>query len=377
MLLGLVLHCAANYVQAPLGWAWPFRDPNRSAIFDILIVVIHLFRMPAFFVIAGFFAALLYDRDGPDRFARNRARRVLLPLVLFWPVMMPLVGFGFIFSSRQVNGPSPFDHVQHGPFVRQPMLGHLWFLYYLAIFYAASLVVVPLATRVGARMAALHRLFRTVVTRTAGALVPGVVTALTMLPMDMPGLDTSPAILPAPRVLAAYSVFFAFGWLLHHHRDVIAGLGDRWKGALLAGAAMTLAHLAVLVARPAFSSAFAWHLTAIVLAGPAIWLLIFGITGVFVRYLAQPRPLLRYVSDASYWMYITHLAPAVWIPGLLAHVHAPAVVKFTIVLGATTLLTLVSYHYVVRSTVIGALLNGRRYPRALPVAAAARDGAVV
>ena len=30
--------------------------------------------------------------------------------------------------------------------------------------------------------------------------------------------------------------------------------------------------------------------------------------------------------------------------------------------------TLVSYHYLVRATAIGALLNGRRYPRGLPAA---------
>jgi glucan biosynthesis protein C len=41
-------------------------------------------------------------------------------------------------------------------------------------------------------------------------------------------------------------------------------------------------------------------------------------------------------------------------------------VKFSFVIGLTTLITLVTYHYFVRSTVIGELLNGRRYPRALP-----------
>src|ERR671911_846280 len=84
MLLGLVLHSAASYTQAPLGSLWPYHDPQTSVAFDLLIFFIHLFRMPVFFVVAGFFAALLYYRDGLAGFARNRVRRVLLPLVLFW-----------------------------------------------------------------------------------------------------------------------------------------------------------------------------------------------------------------------------------------------------------------------------------------------------
>jgi glucan biosynthesis protein C len=51
---------------------------------------------------------------------------------------------------------------------------------------------------------------------------------------------------------------------------------------------------------------------------------------------------------------------------MLVGVSLPAVVKFFIVLGVTTLVTVVTYHYFVRSTVIGWLLNGRKYPRALP-----------
>src|SRR5688500_12766151 len=64
MLLGLVLHSAASYTYTPLRDAWPFHDPPGLVAFEILLLFIHLFRMPAFFVVAGFFAALLYYRDG-------------------------------------------------------------------------------------------------------------------------------------------------------------------------------------------------------------------------------------------------------------------------------------------------------------------------
>ena len=37
-----------------------------------------------------------------------------------------------------------------------------------------------------------------------------------------------------------------------------------------------------------------------------------------------------------------------------------------ITMAVTTILTVVTYHFLVRSTAIGVLLNGKRYPRTLP-----------
>jgi hypothetical protein len=44
-------------------------------------------------------------------------------------------------------------------------------------------------------------------------------------------------------------------------------------------------------------------------------------------------------------------------------------VKFPLILGITAAVLLASYHYLVRSTFLGKLLNGRRYPRSLPLTA--------
>ena len=53
MLLGIVLHAAFPFL--------PWRssgDPDRP-IFDLLILFIHGFRMPLFFLLSGFFTAML------------------------------------------------------------------------------------------------------------------------------------------------------------------------------------------------------------------------------------------------------------------------------------------------------------------------------
>ena len=72
------------------------------------------------------------------------------------------------------------------------------------------------------------------------------------------------------------------------------------------------------------------------------------------------------MSDASYWLYLIHLPITAFVPGLLSGFQWSPFFKSGITLLVTTGVTLVTYHFLVRSTVIGVLLNGRRYPRALP-----------
>jgi glucan biosynthesis protein C len=363
MLLGLVLHSGASYIQAPVDWMWPYRDSHTSPFFNLLLAFIHLFRMPVFFVMAGFFAALLYDRDGPAGFVRNRAKRVLLPLVIFWPLVIPLTGLGFMFAARQVGGPMAWDVVSDLPPLKRPVLGHLWFLYDLLLFYAAALLVAPAASRISARVRQrVVDVFRAITTRRWGLLVLAGVTTITVMPMERPTIETSASLVPPARVVAAYTVFFAFGWLLYSQRDLVESFAARWRSTFAAGMVATLAYIMVLIARRSLDPMW-WHVSAVIAGAVAVWLLVFGITGAFVRYLSNPKPVVRYLADASYWMYLLHVVPITWCAGLLAGSDASAFAKFAVVFAVTVAMTLVTYHYFVRSTIVGVLLNGRRYSR--------------
>lgn len=82
--------------------------------------------------------------------------------------------------------------------------------------------------------------------------------------------------------------------------------------------------------------------------------------GLAMRYLSKPNPRIRYVSDASYWIYIIHLPVVMALQTAVAQVGLPWFVKYPLILLVAYPLTLVSYRYLVRYTFIGRLLNGRR-----------------
>jgi hypothetical protein len=64
-------------------------------------------------------------------------------------------------------------------------------------------------------------------------------------------------------------------------------------------------------------------------------------------------------------VYLLHLPLTVILPGLIADWNIPATFKFLFVVSITTVICFVTYHYLVRSTFIGAFLNGRRYTKKL------------
>src|SRR5258706_2777142 len=79
MLLGIVLHSATFYLAAPPPHVPIPTDPHTSLVMDAIFDLIHSFRMPTFFVLAGFFTALLVEKRGVAGAYRNRLARVAAP----------------------------------------------------------------------------------------------------------------------------------------------------------------------------------------------------------------------------------------------------------------------------------------------------------
>src|SRR5688500_9214473 len=143
LLLGVVLHGAAAFLAGFPIPMW-FDTPSDTGA-PILYYVIHMFRMSAFFLIAGFFARVLVERRGVKAFIKDRAKRVALPLVLFSIVVSLTTALGFMLGAL----PHGIDYLMSLVQTAQPQpgaaaapqadaaaalsgfnLGHLWFLYY-------------------------------------------------------------------------------------------------------------------------------------------------------------------------------------------------------------------------------------------------------
>ena len=131
MLLGIYLHVVVGYSG---DGHWPYIDPHPTGALNFTLGIIHAFRMPAFYVMAGFFGSLLWNGRGPASFIANRVKRVLLPFALFWSLLFPLMAAIVISLEQGTNRVVPA--FLSGALLKRLHPLHLWFLEYLLLLYA-------------------------------------------------------------------------------------------------------------------------------------------------------------------------------------------------------------------------------------------------
>ena len=139
MFSGILLHGSITYFSQLFSMEsiWP-TDSDQSLNLALLFDFIHTWRMPTFFLLAGFFAHMVIERRHFFYFFRDRLKRILLPLLIFGPIMALLLptiwlyGWKGYFSFRLVQ-----EVIQNTNDLGSSgeLIGHLWFLYYLSIMY--------------------------------------------------------------------------------------------------------------------------------------------------------------------------------------------------------------------------------------------------
>jgi len=356
---------------------WPLADNSPSVALGVLFFVIHMFRMTMFFLIAGFFGRMLLARDGVRAFVRNRTKRILVPLVVGWIVLFPLIvaamAWGAAKSGIALTPPAP---PAGGTFLAFP-LGHLWFLYVLLLIYAAALAAHWAFTRIIDRRGQIRsRVDGWLRMLVQGPFAPVLLaiplsTALSLTSgwgrwAGIPTPDQS--LVPNLPALIAFSTSFAVGWLLHRQPALLQIWDARWPVHLALAVVLTVTCLwqagvsptsAAVPGWPTFVYAFCYAL--------AVWTWTFAIIGIALRFFSQVSAVRRYVADASYWVYLVHLPVVFLLQAAMKDLPFHWSVKFPVLLAVALALLFSSYHYVVRFTFIGEVLNGRRHRRASTV----------
>lgn len=362
MLLGIVLHAGISFMTLNFGWV--ARDVSLHWTFDLMVGLIHGFRMQLFFFLAGFFARLLHERLGDAGFAKQRLKRIGLPFLLGLVTLIPLIGALWVWGLRQAK-PAAETLFQPEQKIDSIPIGHLWFLEYLLVCYALALVVVWLARRLPAIVfnqgdRAFDWLMRSPLK--ALVLVPPTFLCLWNGPMWGEVEQAGVSFFPTLRAVAYYGLFFGVGWWLHRRRHQLGELSRFLKSSLAFALLAMLIHGTVIISqpKPAQPDYLALKVASLSCAALYAWLMTFAVTGWFLRFAGQPQPWVRYLADASYWCYLVHLPLVLWLQVLVAKAPVSGWLKFSGILLVTMLLLLASYHWCVRYTWIGRMLNGPR-----------------
>jgi glucan biosynthesis protein C len=364
MLLGLVIHSAITYGTIDYGTGWSLKNPNTTHLSnDFIVIFIHAFRMQTFFLVAGFFGALLFYERRPLKMMKNTTSRIVLPFLVFLFLLWPSIIFTFDYTQAIFEGSNDALAKALSSFSSLEVLipksiFHLWFLYYLAMitFISVGLALVfrklPKVTR------SISKAFYWVIQKTVLRIVIfASISAMVYFLMGAYEVATSSSLIPDLNTFFYYFVFYMLGWLLFKSKHLLATfIKYDWLNVMIG----VLLFLVYFLMNDALS-----YEAQIVLKSLFVWCLIFGITCLFIRYGSRHSAKMRYISDASYWVYLVHLSFTAIIASLIVDWLIPATLKFLVVLISTGVICFVSYHYLDRNTFIENFLNGRKYIRKL------------
>lgn len=333
---------------------------QHHAMYFFLMNYIHVFRMPAFFLLAGFFAHSLYEKKSALHLLKNRLVRVGLPFCFYFACVIPLCWLRVWMYARQHHQPfyAVLAEYYHNGILWADInnLSNYWFLYYLLIFYCAALFFILLRKIqvipekwIAVFDRVVEQLLSTRMIYGVMFLVGYVIFAKMHYWYTM--LDES--LTPSWGLLLFYTCWFFLGWYSWRHRIVFQVFKQfAWQQLLLS---MAFYGVYLIFYFHFSDEQYALgYFTALVFYFLTMVLSVFGCIGFVWRYLPKEEGLLqktlRYFSGASYWFYLTQIVICAFFVSVMQSVTTHFYAQF---LGATALSFVVcigSYHLVVRRT---------------------------
>ena len=315
LIAGVALHQSMAWLPGAKHW-WIVADADPSLILSTLFWWIHSFRLLLFFLLAGFFGRVLLLRLGIIAFVRDRVNRIALPLFAAWPLVFSAIVAVVIWSVLIKYGELPKESPPGPAFTANDFpLTHLWFLWALLWCYAVILVLCMLD-----KLDPQRKLARWIDSVMRVLCRPGAVLllatplafALAHVPQwsawfGVPTPDQS--LYPNSAAATAFGCAFVFGWLPHRQQDCLRLLSSAWSANVALGLSASIAFFANVGLSPAFAGPVErWNIIfAAVCYAISGWSWALALLGLTLRYLYRERRVRRYVTDASYWVYIIHL----------------------------------------------------------------------
>ncbi|WP_339735355.1 acyltransferase family protein [uncultured Gimesia sp.] len=357
MMLGVVLHGALIYST---GDHWIVSDSHKSEFFNVLGAIIHAFRMPTFFIIAGFFSMMGLKKYGVGTFTKVRLVRILVPLC---STALFINTLELYFRTTVIQKqPMSFTHfvIYELPqkWISGAWVSHLWFLLTLLQFFAVGIALFALCSRVS-ETGRLNRILTPFRKNCYFLLLlPFSDLAWSVLDKIVPELSHGSHFhgLFNTEDFIVFLPYFLVGLWLYRDKKLQQAFHSiaRWEWYALALS---------LVAQYVESNAHGLNPESVlrIYSASLTCALSSHICYVlFYRFMNQNSQFFRYLSDASYSIYLLHHICVIVFGYLLLNVSIAIGYKFLAVEIATISITLAIHHFLIlRFKPLRFLFNGK------------------
>jgi glucan biosynthesis protein C len=362
MLLGIPYHVALSY---QIRQDFIVHSGEGVPGFREFAEMLHLWRMPAFFVIAGYFAMLLLARRDPGAWLKSRFMRLGLPFLTGIAILVPAMNLVCELSNlpwhEAVRSWRHNTLTSGGYGVR-----HLWFIIVLLYFAAAAAWLATRSSSVRTGMippqidswCARHF----IPTFLGLAVLVGAWEAFALEAFYAAGLATMvPQQILRLDEVVIYVPWFALGGVLVRSRQTLARVCCfSWPVAALAIAAAVswlLLHQDVSpMAERFIGTVAALAMTQMLIAGARM-------------YLDQPIAIVRKLTDASFVIYLIHLPVIVLLVWLAQPLAMPPAAKAAAIMALALGLSYAAWLGIRRVRGMALLFEGLQVPRIRPALA--------
>jgi len=348
-----LVHAAIPYMvtYAPV---WPVNEEG-AWFFDFTVFEIHLFVMELFFLIAGFvFSIQFYKKSFFDLFI-DRIKRILIPFIAGLLILIPIILSYFFLQeySEKINFNILKNCYFKGWRLATEMLyptAHLWFLYYLIFFYVFTICLSKYYEKL--RLISIKKLL----------FYSTLISSLCMFFMPRWIVDNPLTLKPEIPSLIHYYLFFTIGFIMQKSKTQLNEINIHSKKWLATG--FLSAVIAIIPQLYFEQNNHEYYnlikILAILLYCISSYLIVFGLWGAFHNFSFKESKLLRYLTDSSYWVYIINMPLVAAIQILLISLKISIFLKFLISFITALFLSILSYEYLVRYTILGQLINRKR-----------------
>lgn len=374
ILLVVVFHSAMPYVAE---WGWHVKNAERSELLLEMNWFLSRWRMALLFLIAGAGTTWALGGRAVDAYLRERARRLLVPLVFGILVVVPPQ----IYMERIAAGVSYASYLDFWPSVLQGRAypagntswHHLWFIAYLFLY---SLLALPLLAWL--RGARRERLAAPLARAAAGPLLwaPGIGLGV-VLALMLPRWPGPQDIVHDWAMFTYYLAYFVVGAVVADARGVWEAVERRRESAL------RVAVVSLLMCgwvrwndhSPELGAGAAWVAYALLLATVG-WSWVLTMLGYGRRYLSHTGPALDWAREASYPVYVLHQTVIVVVAAYVVRTPESILAKFAFTTVVSLALTVLLYQTLVRPYAPMRAAFGLKQRAAARTSAAVRHGSV-
>ena len=348
LLMGVLLHVLMLFLE-------PFDGSEPRLGASIIFIWIHTWRMPLFMLLAGFFTALSIQNRDVGNYAINRLIRLGVPILILWAVIPEIdEGTNDIFKL-----PELISWLLHDiPFTLR--LDHLWFLYYLLIFYGVLLLLKRITPMVFKFITDYELSFFRI-------FVFWLPILILLSPLNKPTggiFGDIPTTFGEVKLgsMLFMAAFFLIGMQIQKSARFLEQLQQRrfWLPSLILVSLVPIGLLGWggMKDEPfVFSSLFEMWI-ANGLSGSAALLLVLSIMGFAMNHILSSGPTLSWLIKLSYPIYVFHLMFVISVSGTLMYLGVNDWIVTLIGFAAGILGSVIIYYAIVSWTPLDWVFNG-------------------